>query len=66
MGIRDRDYMKRRPDDDDGGSSAESKAEDLAQRLLNNFPRFLLYCGIGFVILLLIAFVVFKIANMGH
>jgi hypothetical protein len=66
MGIRDRDYMKRRSDDDDGGSSSESKAEEFAQRLLSNFPRILLYCGIGLIILLLIAFVVFKISSAGH
>jgi uncharacterized membrane protein SpoIIM required for sporulation len=63
MGIRDRDYMKRRSDDDSDGSSQESKAEELAQRFLNNLPRLLLYCGIGFAILILIALVVLKIAR---
>jgi hypothetical protein len=60
MGIRDRDYMKRRPDDDD--SSPEAKAEEIAQRFLSNLPRLLLYCGIVTVILILIALVVLKIS----
>ncbi|HEX3627063.1 MAG TPA: hypothetical protein VH280_16765 [Verrucomicrobiae bacterium] len=35
MGIRDRDYMKRRADDeDDRASSLESKAEAIAGRIL--------------------------------
>jgi hypothetical protein len=63
MGIRDRDYMKRRSDDDDGGSSSGSKAEEIAERLLRKFPRLLLYCGIGLVILILIAFVVLKLSG---
>lgn len=62
MGICDRDYMKRRPDDDD----TESKAEEIAQRFLNNLPRLLLYCGIAVVILALIAFVVLKIVAASH
>jgi hypothetical protein len=64
MGIRDRDYMKRRSDDDDDGSLPDSKAEEIAQKLLSKFPRLLLYCGIGFVILILIALVVFKISGI--
>jgi hypothetical protein len=64
MGIRDRDYMKRRPDDDDDGSALESKAEEIAQRFLNKLPRLLLFCGIAFVILILIALVIFKIAGL--
>lgn len=66
MGIQDRDYMKRRSDDDFDGSSTELKAEEIAQRLLNKFPRLFLFCGIGFVILILIALVVLKISGAGH
>ncbi|HEV2327204.1 MAG TPA: hypothetical protein VGY56_00265 [Verrucomicrobiae bacterium] len=53
--------MKRRPDDDNEGSS---KAEEIAEGLLRKSPRLLLYCTIGLVILILIAFVVLKIT--GH
>jgi len=63
MGIRDRDYMKRRSDDDPDGSSPESKAEEIAQKLLNKFPQLLLYCGIGLVILILITLAILKIAE---
>jgi hypothetical protein len=66
MGIRDRDYMKRRSDDYDGGSSSGSKAEEIAERFLSKFPRLFLYCGIGLVILILIAFVVLKFSGTGH
>jgi hypothetical protein len=64
MGIRDRDYMKRRPDDD--GSSSESKAEEFAQRLLKKFPRLFLYCGIGMVILILIVLAILKFFGTSH
>jgi hypothetical protein len=63
MGIRDRDYMKRPSDDDDGSSS---KAEEMAQKLLNKFPRFLMYCGIGFVVLIVIALVALKFHAVSH
>ena len=66
MGIRDRDYMKRRSDDDFDGPSMESKAEDIAQRFLNKLPQLLLYGGIGLVILILIALVVLKISSAIH
>lgn len=66
MGIRDRDYMKRRSDDDDEGLSMESKAEDIAQRFVNKLPQLLLYGGIGLVILILIALAVLKISRTIH
>ena len=66
MGIRDRDYMKRRSDDDYDGSSTESKAEEIAQRLLNKSPRLFLYCGIGFVILIVIALIILKVSGTSH
>ena len=65
MGIRDRDYMKRRSDDDSDGSSTESKAEEIAQRLLNKLPQLFLYGGIVLVILILTAFVL-KIFGRSH
>lgn len=66
MGIHDRDYMKRRSDDDNDASSAESKAEEIAQKFLSKFPRLLLYFGIGFAVLILITFIVFKISGASH
>jgi hypothetical protein len=56
MALRDRDYMKR-PSDDDGSRDvpAESKVEELAGRFLRKKPRLLLYLGVGFGVLLLIA-----------
>jgi hypothetical protein len=66
MGIRDRDYMKRPSDDGGEGSSPDSKAEEMAQRFLRKFPRFFMYCGIGFVVLILIFLAVLKFSGKSH
>jgi hypothetical protein len=67
MGIRNRDYMKR-PSDDDGqsGSPSDSKAEELARRFFQKYPRFFLYFGIGLGILIVIALVVAKFSGTSH
>jgi hypothetical protein len=65
MGIRDRDYMKR-PSDDDGKGDSSSKAEELAQKFLSKFPQFLMYCGIGLVVLIVIALVILKFSGKSH
>jgi uncharacterized membrane protein YukC len=67
MGIRDRDYMKR-PSDDDGqsDSSSESKAEEFVSRFFQKHPRFVLYVGIGLVILIVIALIVAKFSGTSH
>jgi len=66
MGIRDRDYMKRRSDGDGKGSSSDSKAEELAQKLFNKFPKLLMWCSIGIVILIVVALIVLKFSGPAH
>jgi hypothetical protein len=68
VGIRDRDYMKRqRPSDDDGrGGSSDSKAEEIAQKFLNKFPRFLAYFGIGLVVLIVVTLIIIKLTGTKH
>jgi uncharacterized MAPEG superfamily protein len=68
MGIRDRDYMKR-PSDDDGprgssysSSSTDSRAEEIARRFFEKYPRFFLYLGIGIGILIVAAVVFGKLS----
>jgi hypothetical protein len=64
MGILNRDYMKRPSDDDDGGSSSpDSQVEEFLNNFLRRHPRFFLYVGIGFVALILMALVVYKLAS---
>jgi Mn2+/Fe2+ NRAMP family transporter len=67
MGIRDRDYMKRPSDDDEPGrSSPESRAEDIARRFFQKYPRFFLYFGIALAILIAIALVIAGFSGTGH
>jgi Mn2+/Fe2+ NRAMP family transporter len=58
----------KRPSDDDGavGSSPESKAEDIARRFFQKYPRFFLYFGIGLAILIAIALVIARFSGTGH
>ena len=64
MGIRDRDYMKRRGGDDDPRSSAtDSKLEDFFSTFLQKHPRFLLYTTIVLGALVLIALIVAKLTS---
>lgn len=65
MGVRDRDYMKR-PSDDDGKKDPSSKAEELAQKFLDNFPKFLMYGGIGLVVLIVIVLIIVKFTSAKH
>ena len=59
--------MKRPSDDDElGGSSPESKAEDIARRFFQKYPRFFLYLGIGLAILIAIALVIARFSGSGH
>lgn len=64
MGIKDRDYMKQ-PSDDGGesGSSSESRAEELAQRMLARSRKLVLIGGIGLGILIVIALVMSKLSG---
>jgi hypothetical protein len=64
MGIKDRDYMKRPSDDDGGeGSSSESRAEELAQRMLARSRKLVLIGGIGLGILIIVALVMSKLSG---
>ncbi len=65
MGIRDRDYMKR-PSNDDGKGDASSRAEELAQKFLSKFPRFLMYAGVGLVVLIVIVLIILKSSSASH
>ena len=67
MGIRDRDYMKR-PSDDDGYSdlSSDSKAEEIAQKILKKYSKLILYCGIGLGILVVVALIIAEFSGGGH
>jgi hypothetical protein len=61
MGIRDRDYMKRPSDDDDErNSSLESRAEEMAQRILVRSRKAILIVGIALVILIVAGLIVAK------
>ena len=58
MGIRDRDYMKRSSKgDDEGSASPESRAEELAQRILARSRQLLLLGGILLAIVIIIALI---------
>jgi hypothetical protein len=64
MAIRERDYMKRPPDDDgQNGHPSDSKPEELVRKFLQKYPRFLLYLGIGFAILIVIAVIISKLSD---
>ena len=65
MGIRDRDYMKR-PSDDGGKGDSSSQAEELAQKFLNKFPRFLMYAGVGLIVLIVIVLIILKFTGASH
>ena len=67
MGIRDRDYMKRPSDDDDERSSSpESRAEEVAQRVLARFRKLRMIGGIALAILIIVAFIMSKMSGGGH
>ena len=67
MGIHDRDYMKPPADDDGpGDSSSEAKAEDIARRFFQKYPRFFLYFGLGLGLLIIIALVIAGFSGSGH
>jgi len=52
--------MKRPSDDDGSAGPSDSRAEELAQKFLKKFPRFFIYCGIGLVVLIVVALIVLK------
>jgi hypothetical protein len=58
--------MKRPSDDDGKGSSSNSKAEEIAQKILNNFPRILMFFGIGLAIIIVAALIILKFSGSGH
>jgi hypothetical protein len=58
--------MKRPSDDDGKGSSSGSKAEEFAQKLLNNLPKLLIYLGSGLVILIVITLIILKFSSPKH
>jgi hypothetical protein len=62
MGIRDRDYMKRRSDEDQRSLSG-SKIEELLTGFFRRHPRFFLYAGIGLGALILITLLIPKISG---
>jgi len=67
MSISDRDYMKRPPDDDDeDGSSSESRAEEMAQRVLARSRKLVLIGGITLGILIIIALIISKFSSSSH
>ena len=67
MAIRDRDYMKRPSDGGDGdGSSAESSAEEMAQRMLARSRKLLLIGGIVLAIVIVIALIASRLSGDGH
>ena len=67
MGIRDRDYMKRRPAEaGDGNSSADSKLESWLHEFFQRHPRFFIYVGIGSAVLVVIALIISIISGKSH
>jgi hypothetical protein len=67
MGVRDRDYMKRRPDDDDESSSSSgSRAEEFAQRVLAKSRKALLIGGIVLGIVILVALILSRFSGGGR
>jgi hypothetical protein len=63
MGIQNRDYMRRPSDDDRGSSSPDDQVENFLNNFLKRHPRFFLYVGIGFVALILIALLVYRLSS---
>jgi len=63
MGIQNRDYMRGRSDDDRGSSSPDDQVENFLNNFLKRHPRFFLYVGIGFVALILIALLVYRLSS---
>ncbi|HEV2453521.1 MAG TPA: hypothetical protein VGY98_04630 [Verrucomicrobiae bacterium] len=67
MGIRDRDYMKRRSDDEaDGGSSLESKAEAIAERIMAKRGKLIAVTAIALGIFALVLWIVSKVFGGNH
>jgi hypothetical protein len=67
MGIRDRDYMKRRSDDEaDRGSSLESKAEAIAERIMARLGKFIAVTAIALGIFALVLWIVSKVFGGNH
>jgi len=67
MGIRSRDYMKRHSDgDDERSSSPESRAEEMAERILARSRKLILIGGIALAILIIIALIISKFSSGGH
>jgi hypothetical protein len=65
VGIRDRDYMKR-PSDDGQGASSNSKAEEIAQKILSKFPKILMLLGIGLLVIIVVALIILKLSGSHH
>jgi hypothetical protein len=63
IGIRDRDYMKRRPDDDDRGSSLESKAEAIAERIMAKLGTVIAVTVIALGIVALVVWLISKFSG---
>jgi hypothetical protein len=58
--------MKRPSDDDGKGSSSNSKVEEFAQKILNKFPKILMFFGIGLVVIIMVALIVLKFSGSRH
>lgn len=67
MGIRDRDYMKRRTDGEaDRGSSLESKAEAIAERIMAKRGKLIAVTAIALGIFALFLWIVSKVFGGNH
>jgi hypothetical protein len=58
--------MKRPSDDDGKGSSSDSKAEEIAQKILNKFPKILMFFGIGLAVIIVVALIILKLSGSHH
>jgi len=64
MGLYDRDYMKRPPDDDGGRSgSADEKLEAFFSGFLRRHPRLPIVLGVTFVVIIVLAILLAKLAS---
>jgi hypothetical protein len=67
MGIRDRDYMKRRTDDEnERSSSLESKAEAIAERIMAKLGTVIAVSVVALGIVALVVWMISKFSGGNH